>query len=663
MKIIWLILVLNINLIAADLQENLINCLYHITNQINPSSLIFVTSNNLQLQFGEMKTNFSLQGESVYRSNDKEIIDSILQRFHHSSKWPIALLSTGISKQKIVQNLHDFYILITDKGELSGAVKDIEQQTYLTTIGKDSNLRIKYIAIVLHRFEDANVVAKDVLSVLWKYKIINAIVLVPTKHNFFVNNTISLFGVYTWFPFGSERRCANVSDAVLLDRWVSYNSKQYFLNALTLFPYKTTRNLNSCPLTVSAFEFEPSVINKKEIGDELIYEDGTDVRLLKEIASRMNMKIRYRKPTPDYWGVALKNGSWTGLTGEVMTGYSDMAIDCFYNRAHLNKGLEYSTVYIIDYLGWYVPCAKRIGRWKSLIKVFDLSLWLGFLATYVVVSIFMWIIAKLNSLLGSYQEYIAYKNIIKCFLNFWAIIVEESASNNPTRVPSIRIVFLTWVIYCWCVNTIYQSNLVTFMVSPGYEHQFSTEKEILDSDMLLCMVDTLITCCIPNPDVYPSGRVHTSSSYNVCVDTIAKGHNLAFLFNRYHLEYVTLRKYIGSSGRPLICPIAEELSSQRVVMPFTKGSLYLERFNYFITHILEAGIFNHWHDDMKYTATLKTMIGLQIQDEEYIKLSLQHLQSPFLFLILGYLVSLLTFAIEFISGLKKTKEAEVQILK
>ena len=88
--------------------------------------------------------------------------------------------------------------------------------------------------------------------------------------------------------------------------------------------------------------------------------------------------------------------------------------------------------------------------------------------------LFVWIVVKLyykNHSSETHNE--AYTNIIKRFLNFWAVILEESTSDEPPHVPSI---FLMWVLYCWAVNTLYQTFLTSSLVDTGLQSQISSEK-------------------------------------------------------------------------------------------------------------------------------------------------------------------------------------------
>jgi hypothetical protein len=72
----------------------------------------------------------------------------------------------------------------------------------------------------------------------------------------------------------------------------------------------------------------------------------------------------------------------------------------------------------------------------------------------------------------------------------------------------------------------------------------------------------------------------------------------------------------------------------------------LDRFNKIILHLLQAGIIDQWFRDIKYTTFLSSTAETTLSREEYIKLSLLHMQSAVYILLLGVILSLIVFLSE-----------------
>jgi len=210
--------------------------------------------------------------------------------------------------------------------------------------------------------------------------------------------------------------------------------------------------------------------------ESIIYEKGVDIQIVSELGKTSNSSIKHRVPSPDggYWGWDVGNGTWNGITGEIARSYSDIGMAKLWPVCHLVKKIECLRPYLIDKIRWYVPCATSYPRWMSLTRVFRLSLWSAFVTAYVVVSVVMWKVVKITSSISTKAvQNQAYTSLPKCLLNFWAIILQESASNHPPDVAAIRAVFFGWVLYCWAVNTVYQAHLTSFLIDPGLQHQLS----------------------------------------------------------------------------------------------------------------------------------------------------------------------------------------------
>jgi hypothetical protein len=82
------------------------------------------------------------------------------------------------------------------------------------------------------------------------------------------------------------------------------------------------------------------------------------------------------------------------------------------------------------------------------------------------------------------------------------------------------------------------------------------------------------------------------------------------------------------------------------VIPVPKGNPMLDAYNKVIRLVHQAGLIEKWWKDLKYIATLSSAKDFNLPVGEYIKLTLEHLQSAFYFLFLGYGMSVISFLSE-----------------
>jgi hypothetical protein len=597
---------------------------------------------------------------------DIETWDLVLADLYLSERWSLLLLranNENIAKY-VMERKHGSYILVALCVQIEEVVKSIRQQITRLKAGRDWNPRAQFLVLLMQRDGGQKTLVEHIFSELWKFRVVNVVILtrpvdIRLREADDGGELLPVIDAYTWFPYRTPGSCGETANAVLLDRWVINNrGNSYFLYNVSLYPQKIPKVFHGCPLRVSGFEFPPSIMQTKWNDDGAIeYEQGTEVRLLEQMTRRTNMSILYRPPPPnnEFWGGDLGNGSWTGLSGEVTRGYSDIALDNFWYKCHIINDMECLVPHVMDSARWFVPCAKPYPRWTSITRVFKAYLWLGFLVSYIIVASFMWLVVKMRKTFPSpYTNNEAYTNVVKCFLNFWAVILAYSAPNVPPQVLCLRCVFLMWILYCWAVNTVYQTFLTSFLVDSGLQGQISSEEELLHSGIKYGIHKSILSHM---PHLASKGypRRIDCVTFEECQDRTAFKGDLAFVFSALNMAYVVAERYTDGNGKPLICTFDEVVANQIISLPVPKGLPMLDVFNGIIQDIIEAGLLEQWLKDIKYTATLTSTRDFSLSPGEYTKLMLEHLQSPFYFLFFGYAISVITFIAELIFRCKYTR--------
>jgi len=547
---------------------------------------------------------------------------------------------------------YEGYILLSSCQDYEDVVKDVGHQVKKLRNTWEWNPRAKFVVFVLEiREVNAKRLAEDIVAELWTSKIMNSVVLIPLLDTHLATDPMDILDAYIWFPYHPTGKCPHDKHVTLHDRWVwDVRGSGHFLHNACLFPPKIPDDLQGCPLTVSTFEV-PAFIMKRSTSkvdnERIIYERGLEVQIVSVLAKTTNSTIKYRVPPPDggNWGFDVGNGTWNGVTGEIVRSYSDIGMATLWYRCHLVKEIECLRPYLIDKLTWYVPCATSYPRWMSLARVFRLSLWLAFVTAYVFVSVVMWKIVKMTSNISTKAaQNQAYTSLPKCLLNFWAIILEESASNHPPDVAAIRAVFLGWVLYCWAVNTVYQADLTSFLIDPGLQHQLSSEDEVLTSGIeYSTVIGTALFYSVLNATRYKD--INCIVDVDLAQARVAEG-TLAFLWSKLPVEYNIAFKYKNANGVPSICMIKDEFTFNLVTMLVPKGFPLQPKYDQVLLALIQAGLIDWWWDHLKYAVSMEGARKFGSPPGEYIVLTLKHLQSAFYFLLIGYALSVLLFLIE-----------------
>jgi hypothetical protein len=636
---------------------------HHMLQCLHATAVRHFTPNDLHVAYDRTpfpeKQNRALgmKGEKItipYLETDfwKELLEGL----HESEKWSLSFQSqNNPHKDEISPRKHGSYIIISQYRRYEAVVKGISNQIKELSNTWDWNPRAKFailVAGIRTQENAAEQLAADIFTDLWLRRVMNAVVMVPmlSAHSN-ATGTAPALQLYTWFPYHPPGRCADVRDANLLDRWVvdSTGNGKFQYN-IPLFPNKVPLDFHGCPTRVSVFEFEPSVM--KASSASATYDEGTGIRLLQEIMQKGNMStLQIGPPGGEHWGNPYGNGSWSGAMGQLISGEADLLAAYSYYRCHIIKGIECSVPYYIDKIRWYVPCATPYPRWMSLTRVFTLSLWLSFLAVYIVFALLMCQVAIISNRISQSTEN-AYTSLVKCLLNFWAVILEQSVPSNPAHRAAIRVVFLVWVLFCLSMTTVYQTYLTTFLIDPGLQHQISSADEVFNSGIEYGFPfrwKPFLTDL--SGDRY--SQTHNCKSFKECLNRTVFTHNFAFLGSAVATEYMIAAEFTGNDGQPLVCSFEQIFTFQLALMTVSKGYVFLDRLNSVVLQLMDAGIFDQWFKNIKFSATLASAREIDLQAGGYTQLTLIHIQSAFYFLFLGYISATVVFLLELLTYVKQ----------
>jgi hypothetical protein len=129
----------------------------------------------------------------------------------------------------------------------------------------------------------------------------------------------------------------------------------------------------------------------------------------------------------------------------------------------------------------------------------------------------------------------------------------------------------------------------------------------------------------------------------VCLKSLALTAETALVNDKSYVEYLIPRLYIDSNGQPLLQPVPQEVLSYHNVMVLSKGNLLLERFDERISHIVESGLTVKWARDIMFTRAVGTASQ---EGKGGRRLSMAHLQSIFVLLLIGESLALVTLIVE-----------------
>ncbi|PNF38217.1 hypothetical protein B7P43_G13364 [Cryptotermes secundus] len=401
--------------------------------------------------------------------------------------------------------------------------------------------------------------------------------------------------------------------------------------------------MSGCPLRVQVAHFPPYVIFQK---DNNSFEDvspsiGLDIDMIRTIAEVLNMSLELVPLYDTYpWGKMI-NGTWFGLRGGLMYGRADIALDAW--SINLEDYLQFQGTerYFTDHVTWYVPGAKPKARWMSVGRVFARDTWfMCFFSIFVSATVF-WSLAATHS---KFEASHKYRNIFNCFSDSWAVVLGVSVPEIPHNA-SLRLFFISWVIYSLSVSNIFQTFFISYLIDPGLEHGINNIDELVDSELDIILSVFLSPFFDENLLKNPNRRRIVDTPYE-CLQNVANKSNVATMLSRVY--FMSAGNEFHDPDKQLnLSPFNEDVFSDHIFMLLKRGNCLLDRINEVIFRLVEAGLpdkfLNSILDTKGQCSVSRTMEDL---NEGYVSMTVSHLQSAFVLLCLGNILSVIAFIME-----------------
>ncbi|KDR14782.1 hypothetical protein L798_11575 [Zootermopsis nevadensis] len=575
--------------------------------------------------------------------NVDEVLDLV---FPELSRWILVVCKNTCERNRInYDDIHRNYVIITpidtDNPERTPII--LRNQIIHLSRSNAWNPRGRFVVALSNSFKNSSLKVQRIFEELWDHKIINVVVLVPSFEE--RSEMESVLKAYTWYPYENSDRCIEVDEVALLDTWV----RGHFIKDADLFPPKTGLDLHGCPLRILT---QPTIftvldpcftyVNRPGVY-KISYRDGWEIRLLNIITRKMNMTEEYLLPVKDFWNLTDDKGDFAGFTRELLQNRADLAVGLLVVRDDVP--IEATRPYHWGQLSWYVPCGSIYPRWMSISRMFSGSLWASVMMS-VLISV---PVIMLLERLSEDSVYTTGSNVLS---DTWAVILSVSVPEMP-RKWSLRCFFMSWVFYSLAIDTVFQTYLTSFLTDPGVIPHEKNVEELARSDIKLGLSFRDGVFYEDKNDVQ-SRRIMSKKveceDQTTCFIWATKYKNLSILFSDI------LYKFLISINRPeetnskSLCEIEDGVVERGpVVMVLPKGSCLFDRINDILLHVVESGIFAEWVKITDYIQMVKTKAffpyGLS---DEYFKLSLEHLQSGFYLLLIGYFASFIIFVAEFL---------------
>ncbi|PSN51030.1 Ionotropic receptor 580 [Blattella germanica] len=612
--LVWLVMFLSIVNSYSERHFHIFRCVMNITERYIPLEHILAISWPIDFRNSSNRNLFKIPSVSIEH-----------YFFNGNSEWSYSVYRPVKQSTTVEETFfYGGYIVFAhfDFHDVSNSIDVFWYQVYRLFSGPSWNPHAPFIVALLNSSDYPPLVAETILKVLKMFRIRKPLVVVTEK----LTETLDM---YTLFP----HKCSSLR-VVFLDSW-AMEGDGFFVLHTDLFSNKINRNFQKCPLKVFTLTAVPSVgfpiytFSNKTQELEIQYEDGWEIQLLKIIAQKLNMTEKYILPDWEKIGPEIDFGR------PLYDGEADVAFSAIITREHTYY--DVTRGYLWDTTRWYVPCGKKYPEWESIYRICDCLSWLSWIVSIILAA------GVLSFLSRGTLESTEYKSFAGALHSACSITLGVSVACKPKTLP-LRWFFLSWVIYSYALDTVFQAFLTTFLIDPGMVPHITNVKDLVESNMALGVFNNHVFYFNNSEDPYGmmvmNKRIDCTFN-STCFIWAAQYHNLSLLSTEMWFNNITITYESAGIPKGALCSLEDgDVETVYVIMLLQRGSLYLEHFNWVIDGVLESGLFEHWKQMTfhKHKGENYTLVE-QSSSEGYCQFTMDVMQSVFIVLLMGYVFS------------------------
>lgn len=362
---------------------------------------------------------------------------------------------------------------------------------------------------------------------------------------------------------------------------------------------------------------------------------GMDANILAGISNVLNFKIDRNSDPNIYYGKVLKNGYITGSLGQVVRKEVHLSANGRFVSDYGTSGIEFTRAFGSDQICFIVPKAQRKPQWMSIFFCFKLSVWLLILSV-LLMAISIWYL---------YQKNVSRKkDISKICIEIYSIYFSIPVNISTRGTQSLFLGML--MIFNLVINGIFQGNLIYSFSRSAYFPDINTLQELADSNLKIKTSLNLFES--NNSEVFNKlqKKVDYSDDDMNALDKTAYLRTYAAAERKLDARVLLETKFTGEEGEPLLHIVKECPRSAFLAYIVPKGSPFLPKFDSIIQTFLEGGFIEKWNNDVVEAIIREKRLRLKNTQNRQRKLTVRDLQSSFLVLITGHVISLIFFFCE-----------------
>ncbi|EFA11900.2 hypothetical protein TcasGA2_TC004057 [Tribolium castaneum] len=413
---------------------------------------------------------FLEKGETIFYflplSESVTLLDQVLlPQLTHEFFWSLVVKNVTLDEPKIAQKPTFYIIHMQNQREFSETINILRSS-------QNWNPFAKFLVITGSTLTKPRQVASDVINKLWKYHIVNGVVLLPDH----LNPTV--FNAFSWFPYHGGN-CGTTNQIELIDSCSNGSSTK----VVNWYPPKIPIKFNQCTIKVRMIQWPPFVINIPNGSWSGTYTHlrGIDISLLDLVAEFANVRMfYYEDQVPHNWGDVYDNGTITGNLKHLYHELDDITVGAWAKTMRRSPFFD-DVQYYHEELVFCVPFETVNSSLGEIMGLGTLGLTL---LLYLMVTTMSWLVSG--------QDHAHYQKFDTCAIATYQILLGLSIRQQPTSTK-VRFFIAMLIICSFFMGLAYQTFLVSALAKGSTRQEIGTTEELLNRGLDIYGVKTLIS--------------------------------------------------------------------------------------------------------------------------------------------------------------------------
>lgn len=200
------------------------------------------------------------------------------------------------------------------------------------------------------------------------------------------------------------------------------------------------------------------------------------------------------------------------------------------------------------------------------------------------------------------------------------------------------------------LTNVYQSELITLMISPSNDNQIKTFEELAASDHQF-ITDKYFKLYLNSTGDYPEILAKMTNISRSVIDDMPcqeiANQKIVYINPCGDFDYKYFDLVMNKEHVKYLYMMQERILPYYRVFTVSPVNPYLERWQYYMDWSFTGGLQQHW--ETEFSLSIVTKHGIKNTEEEDIYLSFSDLDQTFYLLLIGLLASLIIFILEILS--------------